>query len=172
MSDIRKEELRQRVKAFRKTISFNSELLASKLMQSEEYKLAENIMIFYPLKNEVNLLSLLKDKAKRFYLPKIEGDKMLCCPYSEGDDLCISCFNTMEPLSQACEKNSIDLVVIPALCCDKNNYRLGYGGGFYDRFLKDFKGKKVVCIPNIMIVETIYPEEYDVPADVVITENS
>lgn len=149
----------------------DSKKLVQALKNSSEYKKAKNIMIFYPLKNEVNLLPLLEDKTKNFYLPKIVGENLLCCPYSEGDELCVSCFKTMEPLTEACDKNLIDMAVIPALCCDKNNYRLGYGGGFYDRFLKDFRGKKVVCISSKLVVETIYPEEYDVPADIVITEN-
>ena len=65
----------------------------------------------------------------------------------------------------------IDLVVVPALCCDKKNYRLGYGGGFYDRFLNDFCGIKIVCLPKKLLVDTVYPEEFDIPVDLVITEN-
>lgn len=94
---------------------------------------------------------------------------MLCCPYGEGDELCVSCFKTFEPVTEACDKNIVDFVIVPALCCDKNNYRLGYGGGFYDRFLKDFRGKKVVCLPEELIVETVYPEAHDIPVDLIIT---
>ncbi len=164
-----KEELRKKIKALRKTLSFDSNLLADKLMASKEYKQAKNIMLFYPLKDEVNLLSLLKDKSKNFFLPKVDGENLLCCPYGEGDELCVSCFKTLEPVLPACDKSLIDLVVVPALCCDKNNYRLGYGGGFYDRFLKDFKGKKVVCLPQELIVDTICPQEHDIRVDLVIT---
>lgn len=147
----------------------DSEKLVQALKNSSEYKNAKNIMIFYPLKNEVNLLPLLEDKTKNFYLPKIVGENLLCCPYSAGDELCVSCFKTMEPLTEACDKNLIDMAVIPALCCDKNNYRLGYGGGFYDRFLKDFRGTKTVCLPEELIVETVFPESHDIPVDIVIT---
>lgn len=145
------------------------EKLVSLLKNTAEYKQAKNIMLFYPLKNEVNLLSLLEDKTKNFYLPKIDGKNLLCCPYSNGDELCFSCFKTKEPLTSPVDKNLIDLVIVPALCCDKNNFRLGYGGGFYDRFLKDYAGKKVVCIPKEFIVNTIYPDSYDVAVDLVIT---
>ncbi len=145
-----------------------SQKLCELLRESEVYKNSKKIMIFYPLKDEVNLLSLLNDDSKEFYLPRIDGENLLCCPFSEGDELCLSCFKTKEPLKAPVDKGSIDLVVVPALCCDKNNYRLGYGGGFYDRFLKDYKGKTVVCLPQELIVDTVYPEPHDIPVDLVI----
>lgn len=165
-----KEALRKWAKGGKCREKF-SKILASKLKNSDVYEPAKNIMLFYPLENEVNLLSLLEDTTKNFYLPKIEGKNLLCCPYSKGCELCLSCFKTQEPKTLPVDKNMIDLVVVPALCCDKNNYRLGYGGGFYDRFLKDYTGKKVVCLPQELIVETIYPEDHDIPVDLVITEN-
>lgn len=144
--------------------------LVQKLKQTKEYKNAKNIMIFYPLKDEVNLLSLLDDKTKTLYLPKIDGENLLCCRYGIGEPLCESCFHTKEPLGvNITEKSLIELVIVPALAVDKNNYRLGYGGGFYDRFLKNLKAKAIVCIPNELVVDTVYPEEFDIPVNNVIT---
>ena len=165
-----KKTLRQLAKEKRKNLCVNCDLLVEKIVQTDEYKCSKNIMIFYPLKNEVNLLSLLKDKTKTFYLPKVCGQNLLCCPYSEGDELCISVCKTLEPKTESCDKDVIDLVVVPALCCDRKNYRLGYGGGYYDRFLQDYKGKTIVCLPKELIVETVYPEEHDIFVDRVITD--
>lgn len=163
-----KKELRIWAKNFGALREERSCKLVEKLCQTIEYKQAQNVMIFYPLKNEVNLLSLLEDKSKHFFLPKIEGQNLLCCEYKNGDKVCHSCFKTVEPLSEPTDKNNIDLIVVPALCCDKNNYRLGYGGGFYDRFLADYKGKTIVCLPQELIVDTIFPDKYDLPVDLVI----
>lgn len=163
---MQKTELRKWAKAKRRAIKYDNNALCQKLQETLEYKQAKNVMIFYPLKDEVNLLSLLEDKSKNFYLPKIDGENLLCCPY--GEELCESCFKTLEPLTEPCDKNIIDLVVLPALCCDRNNYRLGYGGGFYDRFLKDYTGKTAVCLPKELIVETIFPENHDVKIDLII----
>ena len=83
-------------------------------------------------------------------------------------------FHTKEPI----ESNiyTPDLVIVPALACDKNNCRLGYGKGFYDRFLGagvnmgvNKKLKTIVCIPNALLVETIYPDKFDIPVDKVIS---
>ena len=145
MAQLFKEELRKEIKAKRKLINIDCQMLVENLMKTQEYKRAKNIM------------------TKKFYLPKIDGENLLCCPYGEGDELCVSCFKTFEPVTEACDKNIVDLVIVPALCCDKINYRLGYGGGFY--------GKTAVCLPEELIVETVYPEAHDISVDLVITEN-
>lgn len=166
-----KQQLRIWVKEERKKLDIKSisQILVKKLQDSYEYKSAENIMIFYPLNGEINLLGLLKDNSKNFYLPKIEGENLLCCPFGEKDELCESCFKTKEPTTESVEKDLIDLVIVPALAVDKNNYRLGYGGGFYDRFLNGVNITKIVCIPKEFLLETVYPEEHDIKVDKIIT---
>ena len=120
------------------------------------------------LEYEINLLEILKDDTKKFYLPKIDGENLLCCPYKEGEELCDSCFKTKEPLTNPVEESIIDLVIVPALAVDKNNYRLGYGGGFYDRLISRMKAKTVVCIPKDFVLDTVYPEKHDLQVDKVI----
>ena len=166
-----KQQLRNISKEIRSKLNIKSlsQKLVKKLSETNEYKNAKNIMIYYPLPNEINLLALLKDNTKKFFLPKIDGQNLLCCPYKEGDKTCLSCFKTCEPISEPCSKNLIDLVIIPALAVDKNNYRLGYGGGFYDRFLNDFTGLKIVCLPQELVFDTIYPESHDIKADIILT---
>lgn len=166
-----KQQLRKWAKEERSKLDMAalSEELVQKLRQTDEYKHAKKIMMFYPLKDEVNLLSLLDDKNKTFYLPKIDGDNLLCCKYGKGEPLCESCFKTKEPLIEPELNFTPDLIIVPALAVDKNNYRLGYGRGFYDRFLGVNRGAKaVVCIPKKLIVENIYPDDYDIPVDVIL----
>ena len=166
-----KQELRKWAKEERKKLDIEkiSLELVQKLKETDEYKKAKNIMFFYPLKDEINLLGLLEDFDKKFYLPKIEGENLLCCPFGKEDELCDSCFKTKEPTTNPIEKGLIDLVIVPALAVDKNNYRLGYGGGFYDRFLAGVNVIKLVCIPKEFLVETVYPEEHDIKIDKIIT---
>lgn len=164
-----KQQLRIWAKEERKKLNIEllSKELVKKLQSTTEYKQAINIMFFYPLKNEINLLELLNDITKNFYLPRIDGENLLCCPFKKGDKLCESCFKTKEPLSEP-TSNSIDLVIVPALAVDKNNYRLGYGGGYYDRFLAGKDIFKIICIPKELLIENIYPEKFDIPVDKVI----
>lgn len=145
-----------------------SAILTDKLVKTEEYKNSKNIMLFYPLKDEVNLLAMLQDSTKYFYLPRIKCNELECCKYSIGDELNESEFKTQEPTCEACNKNNIDMVIIPALACDINGYRLGYGGGFYDRFLKNYTGFKISCIPKELIVETVFPEIHDIKPNLIL----
>ena len=166
-----KQQLRKWAKEERKKLDITtiSLKLAQKLKKTDEYINAKNIMIFYPKKDEINLLSLLEDTTKTFYLPKIEKDNLLCCPYKKGDDLCESCFKTQEPTSEPIKNSIIDLVIVPALAIDKEGYRLGYGGGFYDRFLAQIDTLKITCIPKELIVETVFPEQHDMKIDKILT---
>ena len=167
-----KNSIRKWAKEFRKTLDMRtiSNKLIDKLKNTEEYKKAKNIMIFYPLKNEVDLRNLLNDNDKNFYLPRIKDKELLCCPYNKEDSLQESCFKTLEPTTKPCAKEILDLVIIPAISCDTNNCRLGYGGGFYDRFLENITATKIVCIPKELVIETIYPESHDAKIDLIITE--
>ena len=165
----RKHKLRKWAKEERKKLDIEkiSKELVKKLQEVEEYKQAKNIMIFYPKKYEVNLLDLLEDKNKNFFLPKISGEDLLCCPFNSGE-LCESCFKTLEPTSEPVNKSILDLVIVPALAVDKNNYRLGYGGGFYDKFLEGLNVIKLTCIPKELIVESVYTEKHDIKVDKII----
>ena len=74
----------------------------------------------------------------------------------------------MEPCSNPVSPDIIDLVIVPALMVDKKGYRLGYGGGFYDRFLNKFKVKTITCIPEIFVVDSLPYDDFDVKIDEII----
>lgn len=133
------------------------------------YKNSENVMIFYPTKNEINLLSLLSD-YKQFYLPRVKGDDLEVCPYSVGDELNKSDFNISEPLSEVAKPETLDLVIVPALMADEEGFRLGYGGGFYDRFLASCPDsvKTITVIPKELFVKELPHEEFDIKIDRII----
>ena len=65
--------------------------------------------------------------------------------------------------------NELDIIIAPCLSACLDGSRLGHGKGYYDRFLKDFSGIKVVCIPDELIVESVFPEKHDIKADIIIT---
>ena len=167
-----KEELRKKVIEERKKI--NTSTISIKIIENirkmPQYKTSEHVMIFYPMKYEIDLLNLLNDK-KIFYLPKIDGEDLKICLYKPEDKLMISEFGTKEPQTESVDIEQIDLIFVPALCVDENNYRLGYGRGFFDRLLKRFDGVSITPIPEQFIFKTIPHDENDVAVDIVITEN-
>ncbi len=67
-------------------------------------------------------------------------------------------------------KKDLDIIIVPGIAFDKRGYRIGYGAGFYDRFLKDFRGKKIGVAFDCCIVERVPVSKNDVPVDVILTE--
>lgn len=178
-----KIELRKKIKNIRKNLPMKeiSAQLVELVRENEFYKNAKNIMLFYPTKYEVDLRELLNDD-KNFYLPKVDGENLLVCPYcfrhSEQSeefqydlDLKKSSFGIYEPCSEPVNAEILDLVIVPALMCDKNGYRLGYGGGFYDRFIEKYgQNFKTICaIPKEFYVENLPVDKFDKKIDFIIT---
>lgn len=168
----KKTVLRANAKNIRKNLPLDeiSVNLAAKIKRDDNYIAAKNVMLFYPTKFEVNLLSLLEDN-KNFYLPKVSGNELLVCPYCKEDKLEKSLFNILEPCSAPVNPGVLDLIIVPALAVDKRGYRLGYGGGFYDRFLvlDCVRAKSICAIPKSLLIDEIPIENYDVPMDIIIT---
>lgn len=168
-----KDELREKAKQIRSLLEMDqiSEKIVENLRSAEIYDVAQNIMIFYPLEHEINLLPLLEDN-KKIYLPKVQGDELVVCPYKPGDELVDSKFKTKEPVSEPVSPDILDMMFIPALMVDKNFNRLGYGCGFYDRFLlkNELKAIKIVPIPSLLIVDNLPSDEFDAQFDIILDE--
>ena len=165
-----KTDLRIRIRNLRKTIDTEnlSRIIVKNIRNMQEYNSAKNVMIFYPMKYEINLLDLLSD-SKNFYFPRVYGDELLVCP--DSGKFIKSSFNVMEPVSEPVNPEILDLVIVPALAVDKCRYRLGYGGGFYDRFLDkypDIKTLTPVC--KKFLLEELPHDTFDKATDIVVTD--
>lgn len=68
------------------------------------------------------------------------------------------------------KKDEIDLLIVPGLYFDLAGYRIGFGGGYYDRFLTNFKNKTVSLLSEQQLVDSIIPEKHDLAVDYLITE--
>lgn len=167
-----KTDLRIKAKSIRKNLNIGniSNDIVTNIRKFNEYIFAKNVMIYHPLKNEINLLELLEDDDKNFYLPRVSGRELECCPYKKGDDLLLSPLNISEPISEAVDKSELDLVFVPALMADKDFHRIGYGAGFYDRFLNGINAYKIIVIPEELLVEKLCSEATDVKCDAYITQ--
>ncbi len=167
-----KTSLRLKAKNIRNNLDIKqiSKNIVYNLTQSDIFKYSNNIMIFYPLEKEINLLGLLDFEDKNFYLPRMNGKNLECCPYKKGDNLVIKKYNIKEPTTECISCPKIDLIIIPALAIDKYGNRLGYGGGFYDRFLAHIYSTKIVPIPEELIFDSIPYEKFDIKFDYFVTE--
>ncbi len=168
-----KEKLRQWAKTQRLSqySELQTETILKKLKNSDIFEQSNNIMVFYPLKNELNLLPLLKEK-KNFSFPVIYDNEII--PYKNNGQFHIGKYNIKEPQNSKIQNiEDLDLVIVPALCVDLNGNRIGYGKGYYDRFIKKLNRNKVKIlagIPDDLVVEKIENDEFDEKVDFIITE--
>ncbi len=146
-----------------------SSTATAKIRVMPEFLRAKNVLLYYPLADEFDFLELC-DCDKNFYLPRIDGENLLVCPYSCGCELQTSKFRTLEPCSEPVAPQIIDFAIIPCLMADKKGFRLGYGGGFYDRFIPSLGGDcvKVVAVPQMLLVDELPVEKFDCCVDKVV----
>jgi 5-formyltetrahydrofolate cyclo-ligase len=159
------------MKILRKTLDTKeiSKKICSNVELFPQYTQAKNILIFYPLKYEIDLRYLLTDN-KNFYLPKVSGNNLLICPYKKGDKLKKSKFGVMEPITEPIDIKNIDFIFVPGVCADYSMNRIGYGKGFYDIFLKKTSAFKLMPIAKSCVIFEIPANSYDAKVNMLMTE--
>lgn len=129
-------------------------------------------MLYYPHKNEVDTLSVIKhllDDGKTVLLPKVSHKHILPIKIEDLESVQTGYAGIKEPEGEIFG-GEIDLIVVPAVAFDRKGYRLGYGKGFYDRFLEDRKDSlKVGFAFDFQILDKLPVEPHDVPVDLIIT---
>lgn len=150
------------------------------LFSLKEFKEAKNILFYVSFNDEVDTHEMIKELLDN-------GDKTVVVPYvlkkypilqlselKNFDELEPKTFDILEPkelYTREFNPEKLDLVIIPGVAFDENGHRIGYGYGYYDRFLKKVKKvKKVGLAFELQLVDKIPEEWHDVPVDIVVTE--
>jgi len=157
-----------------------SKIIALKLFELEKYKNAKSILLFYPFGSEVDTRIIIEDAllhGKKVALPKVIRKNELEFYFISNPekDLEYGFFGIMEPDIKKCTKTDIkdiELAIIPGVGFDEDFNRLGYGGGFYDRFMSslDKKVLKISLCFEVQIIENVPICNYDKKIDMIITE--
>lgn len=113
------------------------------------------------------LIERLIADGHRVCCPRIEDGKMYAVEY--GEDFALSDYGIREPIGNRFE-GDIDIAVIPFLAVDKQGNRLGYGGGYYDRYLKTSTAKRVAFGYQFQLVNEVPCELWDEKMDVIVTD--
>lgn len=120
------------------------------------------------------LMAALANQGHPLCLPRTQGDALVFRSWKPGDPLVVGRFNIPEPDDKAKERRP-DLVLVPLLAFDRDGYRLGYGGGFYDRYLSEHRAKRSVRAIGIAFagqeVEELPREPTDERLDAVVTQD-
>lgn len=182
-----KSEIRTYIKNLKKQLSTEevnarSEKIAKNFFLQPFYKDAKNIYLYVSYNQEVNtkiiISQMLKDK-KRVAVPKIVDGDMVFHEITSLQQLSVGAFGILEPnVVSPVEKNPLwnehTIMVLPGLAFDKNGGRVGYGGGYYDRYLEKNRERitmKIALAYDFQVFEHIEVESFDEKIDTIITEN-
>lgn len=177
-----KKEIRKQVLDERRALDEESAILASqvicrKVMGLPAYDEAENICLYVPVNNEVDVM-LLADEAesagKKVWLPKVNGEDMDFRAYEGEDRLEEGAYHIPEPVSdEMLEDFANALVIMPGAVFTPERDRIGYGGGYYDRFLEGAEGCTTVAVCyDFQIADEIPVEEHDIRPDFLVSDIS
>ncbi|MEL4106421.1 5-formyltetrahydrofolate cyclo-ligase [Oscillospiraceae bacterium WX1] len=143
-----------------------------------EYKTAQSIFVYYSLGREVGTHQIIEHalaQGKAVALPVcFPGGIMEARAIKSIDELTLSRYKLMEPLSstQIISPEALDFIIVPALSFDRYGFRLGWGGGYYDRFLVKTKGFTAGIARESLLSDVLPHEVHDIPVRRVVTEKS
>ncbi|ADK06831.1 TPA: 5-formyltetrahydrofolate cyclo-ligase [Bacillus anthracis] len=155
-----------------------SEQIAFSLYEQKEWAEAKIIGITLSMENEVNTYPIIEkawEEGKRVVVPKCnkETRTMSFRQISNFDQLETVYMNLREPIPALTEEvnaDEIDLQIVPGVAYTERGERIGYGGGYYDRYLVHYKGKTLSLAYSFQMVEHIPVEPFDKNVEKIITE--
>ncbi len=167
-----KEEIRYKLKIKRKYFSgVRREFADGAILDNflNAFLSYDSFFIYNSFSTEADtkgIIAELLSAGKKVYLPRVEGDKMVAVPYGETK---AGSFGIEEPAGKP-YKGKIDVTVIPLLAVNERGFRIGYGKGFYDRYLKKDKRTKKVGLGYSFQIENFEEDKWDVPLDLFLCE--
>ena len=174
-----KKSLRNLLLEKRDNTSFDFMKIASEKMQKKLKKInafrnAQKIGVYYPIGSEIltqDIIQELLSNGKDVFLPKVIGENIEFRKIIDFSSLEKSSFDIMEPKDDCMIDNNLDVVLVPTVGISPIGVRLGYGHGFYDRFLAEHKTVTISLTLEKQIVKNIPKSEHDIIIDWIVTED-
>ncbi len=176
---IRKAFLQARKDLPKDIVQKHSAIITEKVLAKSYFQKAQTVMIYMDFRKEVATKALIEAcwaAGKKVVVPRVmkEG-QLLLISIESFEDFELSSFGILEPIPRADNQPdaaSIDLVLVPGVAFDEEGYRMGYGGGFYDRLILRFREDVVLCALafEVQMTDKLPVEPHDQQMDVVITE--
>ena len=148
--------------------------ILKQLYQSPEWQESQVIGVTLAMPIEFDTSRLIKEaikSGKTICVPKTFGKGLMDFHfYDETIDMFQTSFGVYEPVdSQKFDKSEIDLLIVPGVGFTKEGYRIGFGGGFYDRYLADYEGKTCSLVFDEQLLNEFTADKYDLPVDTLFT---
>lgn len=157
-----------------------SKKIIDNIYNSPYYKNAKTIMTFISFGDEVDTHDFIKEsieKGKIIVIPiSIPETKELKLSHvKDFRELEVGYYDILTPKKEfirLVDPNSVDLIIVPGVAFDREGYRIGYGGGYYDRFLSKISKEvpKISIAFDLQLVDKVPREDFDIPVDYIFTE--
>ncbi|MDP1989942.1 MAG: 5-formyltetrahydrofolate cyclo-ligase [Syntrophales bacterium] len=179
-----KTEIRKRLLSLRNSLSTEditagSGEIVARLMRIEEIRSASTLMVYLSFGSEVRTDDLIRwcwEEGKHVVVPfcHVESRELTACRIDGFDELETGHYGIRAPkegLLRPVDVGEIDAILVPAVAFDRRGYRIGYGGGYYDRFLpRAPQAVKIGVAFASQIIEEIPVGRHDLPVEVIVTE--
>lgn len=168
-----RREIREKKRAMTdREILVASQKLMEQFVASAQYRQAKTIYGYLPYNQEVRTVPILEralQDGKKIAVPKVYGDEMRFIYLTDLSETEKGYAGIPEPIAdEPIANDPTALVLMPGLAFDRTGHRIGYGGGFYDKFLaKEPQHPTVALCYDFQMLPAIETEEYDVPVDCV-----
>ena len=170
---LRKQIREQKRAMTAEQIDASSRQLAQLFFASDYYRQAKTIYGYLPYNQEVRTVPILQQAlkdGKKVAVPKVYGDEMKFIYLDDLSKIEKGYAGIPEPIAdKPVADDPTALVLMPGLAFDRQGHRIGYGGGFYDKFLAEEPGHPTLALCyGFQMVEFLPTEEFDVPVDCVL----
>lgn len=154
-------------------IEIASRKLTEQFLASEAYREAKTLYGYLPYNQEVRTVPILEQAladGKQVAVPKVYGDEMRFIYLTDLSQVATGYAGIPEPIADGpIADDPTALVLMPGLAFDREGHRIGYGGGFYDKFLSSEPNHPTVALCYaFQMVEELPTEEFDIPVDCVL----
>lgn len=145
-----------------------SAAIADKIRALPQFEKARSVMLYMPVKGEADVTSLLSE-GKSFLVPVTEGEVMYAAR-AEGE-FERGAFGVPEPKVRIKYGGEIDIVIVPGVVFGRDFNRIGFGKGYYDRFLAGRECLKIGVCHSFQLADRIDAAPHDIKMDLIITED-
>ncbi len=171
---LRREVLKKRRSLSEEERSSRDIRIRERLRNLPEFRTAKKILMFYPAKGEPDITPLLEEvlrEGRSLFLPKVEGERIKAVRVRKLSELSEGSFGIPEPAGgEEIDPSSLEAVVVPGVVFDRSCYRIGFGRGYYDRFLPLVKAPKIGVAYSFQVFGEVPRDPWDVPLDLIVTD--
>ena len=151
-----------------------SKQIHKKLRTHSLFRDAEKIGVYYPIGSEIltqDIMQEILSVGKELFLPKVKGSEIEFRKITDVSCLEKGSFDILEPKEDCPVDNNLDLILVPTIGISQDGVRLGYGLGFFDKFLSQNKITTISLVYEKQVIKKIPRSDHDVLMNWILTED-